>query len=301
MNHSTPGHLPFRWGWYFIGLGAYRPKLDDGKYTLYSYEHLPPLPEERFTGTFQWLEPQKFFAWDPKTRTFQETLYAPEHHGEGDAQRRAREQWENHERELMGRLPRLVSSAQHLGLSLPDAFLKFMASKELRDRIPSCTGCYFDLPREIIPCPGCEQGHIIRFLDDQQGNAFWYLYLTPQGEQCVLASLEELDDPHPSLETILEYTVVCAPSFEAFLYRFWIEDNSTNPPGTQQMFDEEYPFLSKEERHYLLHYLTYTNKEQLYDHAWKQQYDQAKQRYDQIRKSLEDEGCLGELDSDNPF
>ena len=91
----------------------------------------------------------------------------------------------------------------------------------------------------MVPCPFGSGGYLLRFLNDQQGCVFWYLYLTSRGEHCVVASLACLDweiaaddEEHgipdtddawedPPLEAV---TVCCAPSFETFLYRFWLEN-----------------------------------------------------------------------------
>jgi hypothetical protein len=118
------------------------------------------------------------------------------------------------------------------GLSLPPAFLQLMTSHDLQDRVPSCTACYFDLPDTIVPCPQSENGYLIRFLNDQQGCLFWYLYLTPQGEEGVLTSpfcldtlsqYTEREDFPPELfqKKVKESTYICA---EEFLYRFWLEN-----------------------------------------------------------------------------
>jgi hypothetical protein len=71
-------------------------------------------------------------------------------------------------------------------------------------------------------------------LNDQQDVLSWYLYLTPQGDELVLVSPFLLDDfagPENAAKlteqrrmAILEQTRVCGPSFEAFLYRFWLEN-----------------------------------------------------------------------------
>jgi hypothetical protein len=87
-----------------------------------------------------------------------------------------------------------------------------------------------------VPCPGSERGHIIRFLNDQQGVLFWYLYLIPTGQHGVLVSPVQLDEVDASddpqeqtasranTQAIVAHTLVCAPTFEAFIYRFWLEN-----------------------------------------------------------------------------
>ena len=126
----------------------------------------------------------------------------------------------------------IIASAQHFGLSLPEAFLRLMSSPELQDCIPSCTACYFQLS-QLTPCPGTgEDGYVVRFLHDQQDCVMWHLYLSPHGDEYVLASGTYLDlvatNPdkvcHITEEGALGQTDICAPSFEAFLYRFWMEN-----------------------------------------------------------------------------
>ncbi len=129
-------------------------------------------------------------------------------------------------------LKSIVASARHLGLALRGAFLRLMSSPELQDRIPSCTACYFSLS-QLAFCPGSkEAGYVLRFLHDQQDCGIWHLYLTPHGDECVLASGTYLDlvytNPdqvgHITEKEAVKQTWVCAPSFEAFLYRFWMEN-----------------------------------------------------------------------------
>jgi hypothetical protein len=208
MSQTAPQSLPFAYGWWSFDLGQYRPC--DGTYCYYPYDSLPPIPEAQFTGSLQWLE-QADGADEP------EMHLSPE------------------DEALPARLSALTASAQQLGLTLPEAFLRLMASPALRDRIPSCTACYFDLSKKIVPCPGSEAGYIIRFLNDQQDVLSWYLYLTTQGEHCVLVSPYELDkaaeeeeESKPLTEqqrrSIIANTLICAPSFEGFVYRFWLEN-----------------------------------------------------------------------------
>ena len=135
---------------------------------------------------------------------------------------------------LKGDVAKIATQAQELGLQLPEAFLRLMNARELQQNIPSCTACYFAMSDAILPCPGVEGGYIMRFLNDQQDVLLWYLYLTPQGDECVLVSpigLDEFAGPENAANltdkwraAILKHTRVCGPSFEAFLYRFWLEN-----------------------------------------------------------------------------
>lgn len=230
-HYEPPKQFPFKWGWLSFDLGKYRASRF--AYSEYPYESLPPIDEKQLTGTLAWLG-------------------ASEELGE-------REERKN---ESQARLGTLIAQAQQLGLTLPDAFLRLMASTTLQARIPSCTGCYFDLSQQIRTCPESEHGSIIRFLNDSQEVALWHLYLTPVGEERVLVAssrLDELDDPayieevHDGLtdekrQAIVASIMVCAPSFEAFVYRFWLENT------IWASLHRGKPPLTETQRRYLAHY-----------------------------------------------
>lgn len=199
---NTRQLTPFRAGWYSFDLGQYRPC--DSTYCLSPYESVPPVSE-----------PDESLGWL------------------GPLDDRADQQMQVHRNapEARGKLDQIVAAAQRLGLTLPSSFLRLMGSPELQDRIPSCTACYFQLADDIIPCPGSEQGYIIRFLNDQQEVLLWYLYLTPAGEQRVLVSpfmLDEVAQDGPMNEqtrqAVIDNTFECAPTFAEFIYRFWLEN-----------------------------------------------------------------------------
>lgn len=234
MNELSLPNTPFTTGWWSFDLGEYRPC--DGTYCFSPYESLPPIDETHLTGSLDWLGPLEDEAAE----------MMEVHHASDEALGR-----------LKSDVVKIAAEAQQLGLTLPAAFLRLMGSRELQDRIPSCTACYFALADKILPCPGSEDSYIIRFLNDQQDVLMWYLYLTPQGEACVLVSPILLDEfagaEHASNLTeewrkaILANTRVCAPSFEAFLYRFWLENTiwfSLNGEGA----------LTEAQRRYLAHY-----------------------------------------------
>lgn len=230
MDQPTPVLAPFQSGWYSFGLGEYRPC--NGTYCLYPYKSIPPIPESYFKGKLHWLE-----SLDGDI--------------DRDTQRYRRFSSEDHMQRI-DELKEVVTSAQQSGLSLPDTFLQLMTSPELQDRIPSCTDCYFDLSK-IVPCPGSEGRYILRFLNDQQGCLTWYLYMTPQGEHSVLVSFAFLDllaDEHCTEEEAIKGTYVCSPSFEEFLYRFWLENNL----WYKLIWYKGQKTLTEEEEHYLSHY-----------------------------------------------
>jgi hypothetical protein len=235
MNKIGPKELPFEPGWWSFDLGKYREC--DGTYCFFEYDSLPPIDETLLTGTLAWLGPLE-----------EEVAGVMDvHHASDEALGR-----------LKGNVAKLAAQAEQLGLRLPEAFLRLMASRALQDNIPSCTACYFSMSDEILPCPGSEGNYMIRFLNDQQDCVLWYLYLTPQGEECVLASpflLDEFAGPANASsltdewrEAIVQHTRVCAPSFEAFIYRFWLEN--TIWFGVNESDGE----LSAAAQHYVAHY-----------------------------------------------
>lgn len=192
---------PFQTAWMSFDLGLHRPC--DGTYCFYDYDSLPPIPaESTFVGKFEWL------SIDPQ-------VLANIHAQVG-------------EDALASKLAYIKAEAQRLNIALPQGFEAFMGNEALRESIPSCTACYFDLSDKFIPAPIEEGGYFLRFLNDQQNILLWYLYLAPSGEHCVVVSNIYFDDEDyinsiPE-EAVKRSTGYCAPSFEAFLYRFWIEN-----------------------------------------------------------------------------
>jgi len=228
---STAGNTPpFRFGWWSFDLGKYRPC--NGTYCFYPYDGIPPI--RALNGTLDWLGPL-----DHETDESMQ-LY-------------------RNEPEERGNLAQIEADATKLGLTLLEAFVRLMRSPKLQDRIPSCTACTFDVSAHITPCIGETPGYLIRFLRDQQSVFLWYLYLTPHGDECVLVSPYEFGEgegdnpnnlPDDERTAVIAHTCICAPTFEAFVYRFWLENvlwfklNSSDHDG----------HLSEEQRSYLDHY-----------------------------------------------
>jgi FAD-linked oxidoreductase len=213
----------FKPGWWGTGLGRYR--ACDGTYCYSPYDSLPPLTN--FDGTLSWLGA------------------LPDHL---DAQLEVH----RNDPSERGQIDALAEQARQLGLTLPPAFVELMGSSELQDRVPSCTACYFKLSERIIPCPGAEQGSILRFLNDQQDVLLWYLYLTPDGGARVIVSPYALDDGEELTDVgranVLSQTVEAAPTFDEFIYRFWLENTiwfKLNESGAT---------FSPDEQAYLDHY-----------------------------------------------
>ncbi|HEX6818990.1 MAG TPA: hypothetical protein VF120_11500 [Ktedonobacterales bacterium] len=229
MDKATDDQLPFHEAWWSFDLGKYRPC--NGTYCYYPVDSLPPLQPP--AGALDWLGPLD----EPTDRQMEVHRNAPEERGA---------------------LQSIQAEAARLQLTLPEIFVRLMGSAVLQDRIPSCTACFFKLSEHITPCVGAENGYVVRFLNDQQDVFMWFLYLAPDGDQRVLVSsapLDELASEYPQGPTddqrkaIIAHTFVCAPTFDAFIYRWWLENTiwfnlDSNDAGKR----------TDEERRYLAYY-----------------------------------------------
>jgi hypothetical protein len=198
-----PDQSPFQLAWMSFNLGDVREC--DGTYCFYAYESLPQLDTSLFRGDFKWLMPK-----DQRVEAMTE-IHQPS---------------DDHQQKMLANLEAIKSQAQSIGLQLPAEFVAFMNSLELQHEIPSCTACYFDLPEKIIKNP-LEDGYFIRFMNDQQDVLLWYLYLRPNGNHCITVSnvyIDEVDFSQMNLEAFKGAVAFCAPAFEEFVYRFWLEN-----------------------------------------------------------------------------
>jgi hypothetical protein len=197
-----PSESPFPCHWWGIeledaGLGDVRP--DVGTYGRYEFNRLPALSFE-MRGDFAWL------AATPEI---------DQHIGQEKAA------------ENIQALPRLRESLNRLDLKLPESFTTFMESTTLHAHIRSTTDCFLDLCPEAIQSQ-IGGGYLIRFLADSQSCIFWYLYLTADSsDHAVVASPgfygtedEQWQEEPPDPAEI----VFSAESFEAFMCRFWLEN-----------------------------------------------------------------------------
>jgi len=205
-----PANSPFPCHWWGIslasaGLGNLRP--DRGTYGRYEFGRLPALPFP-LSGDFAWL------ATAPAQRHNIRKKYGAE---------------------IPNALKFLRDSSKQLGVPLPEPFTKFLETPALQERISSATDCYLDLCPELIRSP-LGGGWLVHFLADSQGCMFWYLYLTADGSDHAVVSApdfystpvewsegaedEEWEEEEPDPAAI----AFCAESFEAFLCRFWLEN-----------------------------------------------------------------------------
>lgn len=197
----------FRAAWAGTDLGRFRPSR--GTYELYPSESLPPLPEGRFTGSYDWLG-------DP---------------GEPVA-------------EHVAAMDQVSAKLAEANLTLPDDFVALMTREHLHGALDkvSCTCCWTYLAGPF-PSPQDPAARMVMFFRDQQDCVLWYLYLRPAAdgsgtESFVTHSFRNLgyedelrsagtEEALQELKELTEdpYNVIswCAPSTEQFAYRFWIE------------------------------------------------------------------------------
>lgn len=225
-----PHQTPFPTAWLSIELGDYRPESEPSTYSFFAYEDLPPLSESELGQDFAWLK--------------EGPLYGA---GYGTI-------------DLASQIERLLIAATQKQLTLPAEFVHLMQSPDLPNRIRSCTDCFFKLSNEIVASPAREGGYLIHFLSDSQGCLFWYLYLTPTGEHCIVVSGELFDtegllsdeddeDIEDSVDSYTEGSIgFCAPSFAEFIYRYWIENEIWFA-----LFLDDTP-LTQRQKDYVAHY-----------------------------------------------
>ncbi|GAA3221888.1 hypothetical protein [Actinocorallia longicatena] len=222
--------LRFPATWYATDLGIHRPC--HGTYERYPYESLPRLDASMFTGSFSWFG-------DPGP-VLDEQVAAMDRH-KGDL-------------------------AQH-GLALPHDFVAFQSHAKLSRMLDevSVTCCWSNLSSPMAS-PIEPGAYLVRFLRDQQDCAFWYLYLRPSARPFVVHSSELAyhldyldpdegfdfdDEASPELDAADLATEIhwCAPTFEQFAYRFWIENRLW-----RKLHHEPDAEPNPAERHYLNHY-----------------------------------------------
>lgn len=195
-----PDQSPYPCAWpgvELVGLGFDALRSRQGTYGLYAFEHLPDLPSA-LTGDFSWL------ADRPDAPE-----WAIESGDSGSTQ------------SALARLTEGMSD-------LPTSFLTFLASPTLQKKIRSVTACYISLSPVASPSP-LGGGRLIRFLSDQQGCVFWYLYLAESGDHAVVASPDFYGTPEEEAgwsDAPRDAGSIwfCSQSFELFLWRYWIEN-----------------------------------------------------------------------------
>ena len=150
--------------------------------------------------------------------------------------------------ELPSQLESLLESAADASFTLPKIFTSFMADSSLHKHLRSANGDYLCLAESVLPFA---DGYLIRFLHDQQGCVFWYLFTNSDGSaHCVVSSYEyfDADDMDYELNELKESDFAYwAPSFEDFFCHYWIahemmfsRNDGTPPPDVDPRFHELY-------------------------------------------------------------
>jgi hypothetical protein len=150
------------------------------------------------------------------------------------------------------------------GLTLPMDFITFQTRSELHlalDEV-SVTGCWSDVSGPLAS-PVEPGAYLVRFLRDQQDCVLWYLYLRPSGETFVVNSyylayyLDYRDEDGEDWQApdsdffagdLSDEIFWCAPTFEQFAYRFWVENR------LWQALHEDNQILDADLRDYLAFY-----------------------------------------------
>jgi uncharacterized protein (TIGR02996 family) len=197
--------VPYKPMWVLANLGDYRPVDYYPVGTTYHgcrYETLPPVPAERLTGDFSWLTTRRQRQSQPAQAT---PISAVDH-------------------------VRVLAEREQI--PLPASFLTFFDNASLVHRLRLCTDCYFNLPEVLLEVPCADGDVVLRFYSDPQGSYHWYLYLTRAGAHCVVGSGSWVGGQRShTFHHGYRYCGLargvwhfCSPSFEEFVYRYWIEN-----------------------------------------------------------------------------
>src|SRR5688572_27026488 len=125
-----------------------------------------------------------------------------------------------------------------------------MGRPELSGAIPTATACYWRLA-EPIPSPLGDGGRLVRFLNDQQDVLFWHLLIAADGTHRVVAGGIPYDEVMVTPAQAEGDLIEVAPSFEAFMWRFWVENITWYELEMLGLPEQE---LSQASRDYLRHY-----------------------------------------------
>jgi uncharacterized protein (TIGR02996 family) len=223
LIRANPTPYPFSWPG--VGqLGDFRPP--ETNYAGNNYRSLPPVPVE-------WIV--RFDNW--YTRTAADVQPGGRRPDDEDEEEDTAEMRAIAEEDRLSAVPRLSDAANDFGLKLPDRFARFFMDDRHPGLFRSVTDCYFNLPERIVPALDCPEAGLIRFYSDSQGCLHWYLYLTPEGDECVVTSGVHLggswvthrmaersnwrydDEDEPARDFMF-----CAPSFAEFILRTWLEN-----------------------------------------------------------------------------
>jgi uncharacterized protein (TIGR02996 family) len=224
----NPTPYPALWTGTTLWTGTAEPAVRpaNGTYERYALESLPPLQTDYPLVEWDWLT-------DP-------------------AQPRQAPEWT---RRLVGTAENwLPRRAANLGFVLPDAFVALTKNGRALAQIRSCTGCYFDFPEDIAPCPREPGGWFIPFYRDSQDCVWWSLHVAAPSYHCVVSHPPFSSEGRRPGRPNANRTAFSAPSIHAFVYRWWIENEIYF-----RLIDRRYDFhdprpMTPEMQAYLDHY-----------------------------------------------
>lgn len=188
-------------GWWSFDLPGIRESGSQTTYALFAYQDLPPLKDPG--NNFSWLmahpaQPQSILD------------------------------------ESQPGLAPLSDLMPHVAALLPEPFRAFSRNTALQKRVRSCTGCFLEAPDYLIRVTAPVEGWLVHFLSDAQWVLHWYMYLSAGGAHCVVVSRQAIgfrEEQEPdwswenfSIDMSSQEAWLCAPTFSAFLYRFWLEN-----------------------------------------------------------------------------
>lgn len=221
--------------WYFFGLPSVRPA--ENTYESFDYEALPPLNTEKLDGSLQWLQG---IATSPQRRY----LNVPP---EMAAWQKSREKSKELPQSFLEKWSTIEQQASIRKLVLPSSFITAMQHPEWLNAIDSPTDCFFELDDNgFIDLTDREGECLLHFYSDSQYCLLWYLHFDIFGKHKVVVSgnswfqhlhthtalpnheVEMMDEDTVKMISEIEsdthtFLYECAPDFESFLYRVWLE------------------------------------------------------------------------------
>ncbi|MDJ1493041.1 hypothetical protein QNI19_08860 [Cytophagaceae bacterium DM2B3-1] len=224
--------------WYFFGLPSVRPT--ENTYESFDYEALPPLNTEKLDGSLQWLQA---IATSPQRRYLN---LPPEMAAWQKGRKKSKELPQSFLEKWSKKWSTIEQQASMRKLVLPSSFITAMQHPEWLNVIDSPTDCFFELDENgFIDLKDREGECLLHFYSDSQYCLLWYLHFDSFGKHRVVVSknswFQHLHThtflPHPEVDVdediekmISEieagshtFLCECAPDFESFLYRVWIE------------------------------------------------------------------------------
>ncbi|MBX2803458.1 MAG: hypothetical protein KTR31_37605 [Myxococcales bacterium] len=199
--------------WWGVSLVA---RETTATYQGFPYQQQPPIPFDRFDGSFRWLREGP-----------------PERENSG-----VTEAWRLRVEALRGQ-----------GFRVPRVFERFMCDVDLWRRVPSCTANIFLVADEAELHPQPDGSAFLTFYTDSQSCVLWGLRLGRGDDRYapVLAGAPEWVES-VSAEPHLRFPELTfsAPTFEAFVYRWWIENSiwfATHLDDQRPLTDDEQAYV----------------------------------------------------------